>query len=369
MVDDNAGFFDPSNEQLERFMEAYGHEDGTYDLDKFEAFMSGDLELDEPSDSDTLTGDKPDEEDSQSSEARAPELDEASSGDKAEDQDAEAGKAKEATGEPSEPVVQAKDGEHVIPFSVLEDLRTEVSALKEQNTELRELLESDPEVEKDIEKAVKEDLESGDNLATAEIFADLEEDFPGIGKKLHETLVAPLQAAMEKLNKIDELAADKASRDAEMAKSAAQQAFEADIAKIDGRYEETIADKRFWDWFDQQPAFYQASMKSTDPSHFASIVTQWNDSVLPTVNKEAEAAAVPAKKAITSEEVAEKAESAAKEARNKSSVETLSDVPGSVTNPEEDEIHATISMSTHDLREQMLEFDPDTIEKKLSRIL
>ena len=67
--------------------------------------------------------------------------------------------------------------------------------------------------------------------------------------------------------------------------------------------------------------------------------------------------------------MAAKAEAAANTAAEKPGVESLSDLPGSVTNPEEDEAHAMTSVSSQDLAQSMLDLDPKSIEDKLSRVL
>lgn len=371
MPDENTGFFDPSDADLDKFMELYGNEDGTMDEDKFAEFMSGDLDLSAASDSDTLTGDKPEEEASQASEPQEEKADaDDSTGAEAEDQEAAGDATDEEPETKEDPVVQAKDGENVIPFHVLDDLRKEVSNLKEQNVELKTLLEDEPEAEERIAEAQKKDLETGNTEATAELFADLEEDFPGIGEKLHKTLVEPMQRALEKLDAIDQLVEDKAARDADIAKQDAQEAFEADIAKIDSRYSDTVKNDDFWTWFDGQPKFYQASLKSGDPEHFAAIVTEWNDKVVPAAAKEPEPERKPEVKAQpTKEEVAEKAASIKDEAEKKPGVETLSDLPGAVTNPDEDEAHSMTSISNQDLTTRFLDMDPTEIEGKLSKVL
>ena len=358
--------FNPTDEQTTQFILQYGDENGHVDEVTFTDFLSGNLELDLPTDSDTAEDADDDQLDSQEETAQVSEEEEkeevaaaADAGSDAEDQQAESDDDDDADGD-SETKVLAKDGKHTIPYSVVEELRTDLSALKEQNDELKKLLDSNKGVEGKIDDAQQPDAEAGTTEATDALLDDLEEDYPGISEKLKQILLQPLQA------QIAELRADKVQRDDATAKDMAQAEYNQKAQDLDERYGDTITDDNFWKWFDKQPSIIRQAETSGDPQHFVdAMALYYKEQPAESAEKQDK----PAAKKVDAAAVEKRVRTATEKASKASTVNTLTDLPGG-KNPEHDEVEALSKMSSIELANRLLALgDPSAIEAKIAKLV
>lgn len=348
--------YNPSDEVSTQLITQYGDENGQIPEEIMGDFMAGKLELDDPTDSDTA-GDPGDDQGSKEEAAQASEeskdeevADTGGSGAEAEDQ-----KGSAPDGKPDG--VLAKDGKNVIPYSALEEVRSELEALKTQNAELKQLLEGNKDLEDKFDEAAAADQEAGNTQATDELLADLEEDYPGITSKLGPAILGPLQA---KLDRLDELIKEKESRDEDNAKSTAQQEYDEAVAKLDSRYGETIQDDKFWEWFDKQPSYIKAAETSGVPEHFADVLKSYH--------AQAEQPDAGGKPSPSKDEVSDKVAKAKASAKDKPTVNSLSDIPGG-NNPAEDENTALANMTPMELANKFANLSPDEIESRIARMI
>lgn len=232
--------------------------------------------------------------------------------------------------EGEEPVVLAKDGKNTIPYSELVEKREAAAKAEERANEAeqkaadlqRELdeqkqafLDQEAAIKKQMEEAVKADEEAGNTEATEELLADLDEEFPETGKIIRNLL--------DKVNKLEsrekeqEQAAQKRIDD-----EAADKALDDAIEKLSPSYKEYRDSQEFWNWYNKEaPEHVRAAGNSMDPKSIATIV-------IPTyelLNPPAKGSDKPKGNATKIDK--EKVDKAILDASNKSSVQSLTDVP------------------------------------------
>jgi len=364
--------YNPTEAQIEQFITQYGDDSGHVEDDVMASFMAGDIELDATPDSDTGEEEQDaadaSEEDSQPSgkeQGKNVAVSDDDPGADAADQKAD----KDPDGK-EEPVILAKDGKNTIPFSALEELRTQMTALKAQNDELKTLLESRPNLEGDIAQAAADDQDAGNTDATELLLEsldeNLEEDYPGITEKLKAQLLKPLQ---EKLNKIDELIADKAERDVRTKEERAQDEYNNEVQKLEPLYVKALNDDQeaFWKWFDAQPSYVRAAETSGVPEQFAEVVKTFYDQYESPAGEKAEPEPKREPK-VDAKDVKDSVAKAKAKAGGKDSVPSLSAIPGG-KNPEHDENEAMLKMTPMELADKLNSMSPEQIESYMSRIL
>ena len=215
-----------------------------------------------------------------------------------------------------EQVVLTKDGKHTIPYSELESARTEARERADEIAVLSAKLTDQAEVLTKMQEAQEQDEITGTTEATDDLMSDLAEDYPGAVK-----LIGDLQAQIQTLVDKDQQV------EAKTAATTAQQDYEGEIIKLNEDFATVKTDDNFWTWFNDQPSYVKAAQSSGDPQQVADVVKLYTDSQTKTpVSDKA--------KAIT--DAVKKAEA---RASGKSSVQTLSDIPGS-TSPAADTMEA-----------------------------
>jgi uncharacterized protein YdcH (DUF465 family) len=356
--------YNPTEAQIEQFITQYGDDSGHIEDDVMASFMAGDIELEPITESDTGEAEQDaadaSQEDSQPSDADKDENVAVSDDDPG--ADAAGQKADKDPDGKEEPVILAKDGKNTIPFSALEELREQMSALKAQNDELKTLLESRPNLEGDIAKAAADDQSAGNTDATELLLEsldeNLEEDYPGITEKLKAQLLVPLQ---DKLNKIDELIADKAERDVRTNEEKAQDEYNNEVQAFEARYVTALNQDKdaFWKWFDAQPSYVRAAETSGVPEQFAEVVKAFYDQHEPEPKREPK---------VDAKDVKDSVDKAKAKADAKDSVPSLSAIPGG-KNPEHDENEAILKMTPMELAEKFKEFSPEQVESYMARVL
>lgn len=362
--------FNPTEEQITQFYLEYGDDDGKVDDPELLAsFMAGDIELSDTTDGDTA-GEEQDAADTPEEASQA--SDDGHDENVANSDESGAEAADQEDKDPAdkkEPVVLAKDGQNTIPYSVLEDLRKDLEGLKAQNEELKTLLETQPDLADQVADAAAADQEAGNTNATdlllESLDENLEEDYPGITEKLKAQLLAPLQA---KLDKIDELIADKAERDTRSQAEKAQDEYNEAVQALEPRYVTAINEDReaFWKWFDEQPSIIRAAETSGEPQHFADAVKTFYDQHPQSDEKEAPAEKREPK--VDAKDVKASVDKAKKAAGDKSSVPSLSAIPGG-KNPEHDENAAILNMTPMELAEKLEGKTPEQVEAYMARVL
>lgn len=250
--------------------------------------------------------------------------------------------------EPEEdPVILTKDGKHTIPYSALVDVREEAREKAEQIVTLSAKLTEQSDIITQLQAAQKKDDITGNTEATDELISDLAEDYPGAVK-----MIADLQGKLNSLLEKD------LQHEAATAATTAQQEYEKAIAELNPDFAKVKGDDSFWTWFGGQPSYIKAAQASGDPQQVADVVKLYTDSQTKPAPAGEKAATIDTKKV----------EEAIKKAESKSTVNSLSDIPGG-SNPETDELSAIANMDALSMSQKFMGMDQATLEAKLSRML
>jgi hypothetical protein len=256
---------------------------------------------------------------------------------------------KDESAEGSKPVVLARDGVHTIPYSRMEELQEKLESVKAESDQLRSALEEQKGLMAKLTAAQQEDEKTGETTATDSILALLEEDYPGITAELHRSIAAPLKADIEPL-KANREAEEKAS-----VESQARAAFDASIAALEPTYPQVIKTGEFWDWFEKQSPLIRAAQVSSDPAVIAEVVKLYNSQ---------QTQASDTGKAEADAKVRE----AIEKAQSRSTVQTLSDVPGG-SSPATNAIDAFTRMGPREQEAYMLKLSDSEREKLLNKLV
>ncbi len=256
-------------------------------------------------------------------------------------------KTAESDEDEEEPVILTKDGRHTIPYSALVDVREDAREKAARIDELSAKLTEQSAIIEQLQAAQKKDEAAGNTDATDELISDLAEDYPGAVK-----MIADLQSKLNALLEKDQ------QHEAATAADTAQQEYEAAITKLNPDFAKVKGDENFWSWFGSQPSYIKAAQSSGDPQQVADVVKLYTDSQTKPAPASDKAATVDVKKV----------EEAIKKAESKSTVNSLSDIPGG-SNPETDEMSAIANMDALAMSQKFMDMDPATLEAKLSRML
>ncbi len=338
-----------TQEQIDQFFENFANEDGSVDEETMSRFLDGEDMGKED------IADKPAAEEPAASEEETDEEDKKISDQKVNEDDEE-GKAQAPE---KDPMVLAKDGEHTIPFSVVEELRQNLQSTRQEKEELKQALTA-------LQQAQDQNKESGTDEATSELLEELEADYPGITEHLKKTALADIQPTLDSMKAVvEEL---KSSHDQQVLITEQQEAqtnFDKAVTDIDADYPAIINDDHFWEWFEKQPGFVQAVRTSGDPQQVADVLQLYKDAVGgDTAKKEEQVQSKEDKK----EDLNKKAKELVEKIDNKATIQTLSDIPGS-GNPAHDELAALENLDGAELLAKMEGWDAQRIENYLNKVL
>ena len=263
--------------------------------------------------------------------------------------------------------VLTKDGKHTMPYTVVEELRSELKASRETNAKLMGFVEqlSTGQAER-LQAAQQQDKQSGTTEATQEFFSDLELEFPGTKDALQK-YIEPL------VQKIATMEAERATEKEQMAQAearvAAQETLDTAVAKAHKDYYDLTApdNEEFWGWFKKQPSYISVQPKEGyDAQTVIDIITLYKAENTATGSDTA-----GAKTTGNQEETRKKIAEAIAKAEKQPGVKSLSDIPGSVT-PALDEVEA---LKTMDPLTMLDKFEGKSLEQimdltaRLSRII
>lgn len=279
--------------------------------------------------------------------------------------DADAGKVddnKVDTAVKAEPVVQAKDGVHTIPYSELEMARKNAEHWEKVATEQAALMES-------LKAAQVEDKGTGDTKAQEAVMDALKQDYPELAGVLEPVMksmiesgvkeqVSALQAELNKAIEPLKQSAEKLEKSA--SETAVEKHFNA-IANAHSDYESVLASKEFDAWMNKQPTFAKSAIENVLEKGTASQVIE-----LVTTYK----AANPVKQEqteekLTAEQLALKAKQVTDNVKP-GAPNSLSDVPAG-SKAHHDEVEALLDMNNADLSAKFAGKTPAQIEEIISR--
>jgi len=257
--------------------------------------------------------------------------------------------ASDESAEGTKPVVLARDGVHTIPYSRMEELQGKLDGAKAETEQLRSALEEQKGLLAKLTTAQQEDEGTGTTTATDSILALLEEDYPGITAELHRSIIDPLKADIAPL-KANKEAEEKAS-----AETKAREAFDASIADIEPSYPQVVKTPEFWGWFEKQSPLIRTAQNSSDPAVIAEVVKLYNSQTQASDTGKAETTSDKVKDAI-------------EKAKSRSTVQTLSDVPGG-SSPATNAIDSFTRMSPSEQQAYMLNLSDTDREKLLNKLV
>lgn len=247
-----------------------------------------------------------------------------------------------------DPVVLAKDGKNTIPFTVVEDLRNDLQLTKKEHESLKESFEEQKGLLEKLTEAQKEDVETGTTEATDDVLSLLEEEFPGLIASFQKQYIDPLKAELEP---IKASAAEKKQQEEE---DNANIEFNKSVDAIEPSYTETVGKQEFWDWFDKQSPLVRAAQTSSDPEVVAEVIKTYN----------AQKQAPASEKA---DDVSKKIKDAIENADKKSTVQSLSDIPGG-SSPANEKIEAFLRLSPSGQQREMLKMSPEELNSLMNKI-
>ncbi|HYD33803.1 MAG TPA: hypothetical protein VEA39_04470 [Methylophilaceae bacterium] len=161
------------------------------------------------------------------------------------------------------PVVQAKDGKNIIPYSELESARNKNTALEAEIQKRDDELLKRDELIASLQKAQQKDEGTGDTKAQQAVLDALNEDFPDLAQKMAPLIGSLIKEGVEE--RVSALKAELESKIQPLQKTAELTAEEKHFAMIAGKHEDyqtVFESKEFKDWMESQPSFAQPGIQA-----------------------------------------------------------------------------------------------------------
>ncbi len=255
-----------------------------------------------------------------------------------------------------DPVLLARDGKHVIPYSRLEEAQQKAAQLEAALQESNALIAK-------LQEAKAADAETGGTAAQEAVIAEYNGEFPEVAADLKPYLQKLIDAGVE--TKTSELKAKLDAALAPVQKVAADKAAEEHFGSIRGvhsDFDQLVESNAVERWIKTQPSFLQASMQKVYESGTAGEVIE-----LFTAYKDAQGIRADKTVATPSKEDFKGKAAAVIAAAKGGKPLSLSDVPsaGEVVT---DEIGAESKMTASQLLAKMEQMSPDKILAHLARV-
>jgi hypothetical protein len=290
------------------------------------------------------------------------------------------GDATAATEGEAPKVVLSKDGQHAIPYGVLESERAARKAAEDAAKRFEEQLaalkaaQATGTVKEQAQAQAKVDESVGD-LSPEDLEA-LESDFPAVAKAIKGMNAAMVKQA-ERIEHMQRAEIARGQREQATASTSVQEAIDKNPTLSYWQQKDAEAFERakaFDNQFRQDPKLRGLSLDERFAKVVTAIESVYGPTELPDGFKPAAPAAKPTSTATTTAKPAAKkdveaeAAKAVKEAEAKgATVQTLSDIPGGVP-PESEEITQMGQLSAHELGNKFMNMSPLEIGRILQRL-
>jgi hypothetical protein len=261
--------------------------------------------------------------------------------------------------------ILSKDGNHVIPYTRLEESQAEA-------TRLKQLTETQAQLIATLTVAKEADDVTGGTQAQEDVLAQLNEDFPELAEKLGPVLKVMIEQGVKTTvgaleAKVNELIKPLQSS---VEESAADKHFNA-IRDVHGDFDELMKSDVVDKWIETQPSLmqdrYKEVLEKGTAKQVVELLSIYKDATK--VETTADVTKADAGKTLSKEEIAAAAKEAVEKAKvGKDAPKSMSDIPaGSVQVT--DELSAMMDMSETSLLAKMAGKTPAQIEQLMQKMI